>query len=121
MKGLKIPNLTTDKLTRLATEIPKMKEVTIHSLNTKLRKINRNYPWSMLDWIQIVLMITSTLIGKVFVVSMIYLRRTGNCMISGMHLHKKRKSKSISQHSHNKGIAMKELSCPQNFSVKTTV
>ena len=29
IKGLQIPSLTTDELTKLATEIPKMKEVTI--------------------------------------------------------------------------------------------
>ena len=43
-----------------------MKEVMIHSLNTKLRTINRNYSWSMPDWLKIVLMITSTIIGIVF-------------------------------------------------------
>ena len=59
IKGLQIPNLTTDELTKLATEIPEMQAVTIHSLNTKLREINRSYPWSMLDWLKIVLMITS--------------------------------------------------------------
>ena len=45
IKGLQTLNLTTDEVTKLATEIPKMNEVTIHSLNTKLRKVNRNYPW----------------------------------------------------------------------------
>ena len=45
IRGLQTPNLTTDELTKLATEIPEMQEVTIHSLNTKLREINRNYPW----------------------------------------------------------------------------
>ena len=43
IKGLQITNLTTDELTELATEIPKMQEVTIHSLNTKLKEINKNY------------------------------------------------------------------------------
>ena len=38
LKGLQIPNLTTDELNKLAMEISKMKEVTIHSLNTKLKK-----------------------------------------------------------------------------------
>ena len=36
IKDLQVPNLTTDKLTKSATEIPKMQEVTIHSLNPKL-------------------------------------------------------------------------------------
>ena len=89
-----------------------MQEVTIHSLNTKLREINRNYPWSMPDWLKIVLMITSTIIGIVFIVVMIYLR-TGNCMLLGKHLNKRRKSKSIIQHAHNKGIELKILNCPQ--------
>ena len=110
---MQIPNLTTDELTKLVTEIPEMQEVTIHSLNAKLREINRNYPRSMPDWLKIVLTITSTIIGIVFVVVMIYLRRTGNCMLLGKHLNKRRKSKSISQLSYNKGIELKELNCSQ--------
>ena len=47
IKRLQIPNLTTDELTKLVMEIPKMKDVTIHSPNAKLRKINKNYCWSM--------------------------------------------------------------------------
>ena len=117
IKGLQIPNLTTDELTKLTTEIPKMKGVTMQYLNTKLRKINRNYPWSMPDWLKIVLMITSTIIGVVFIVIMIYLRSTGNCMLSRKHLDKRRKSKSISQHSHDKSIELKELNCPQKSTV----
>ena len=77
---MQIPNLTTDELTKLPTEIPKMQEVTIHSLNTKLREMNRNYPWSVPDWLKIVLMITFTIIGIVFIIVMIYLKRTGNCI-----------------------------------------
>ena len=98
---------------KLATETPKMQEVTIHCLNTKLREINRNYPWSMPDWLKIVLTITSTIIGIVFIVVMIYLRRTGNCMLSEKHLNKRRKSKSVSQHAHNKGIELEKLNYPQ--------
>ena len=104
IRGLQIPNLTTAELTKLATEIPKMQEITIHSLYTNLRDINRNYPWLMPDWLKIVLTITSTIIGIVFMVVVLYLRRTGNCILLGKHLNKKRKSKSISQLCHNKGI-----------------
>ena len=93
-----------------------MQEVTIHSLNIKLREINRNYPWLMPDWLKIVLMITSTIIGIVFVVA-IYLRRIDSCMLSGKYLNKKRKSKSISQLPHSKGIEMKELNCSQKPTV----
>ena len=96
IRGLQIPNLTTDELTKLATEIPEMQEVTIHSLNSKLREINRNYPWSMPDWLKVLLTITSTIKGIVYIVVRIYLRRTGNCMLLGKHLNKRRKSKSIS-------------------------
>ena len=64
-------------------------------------------------WLKIVLTIASTIIGIAFVVAMIYLRRTGNCMLLGKHLNKRIKSKSISQLPHNKGIALKELNCPQ--------
>ena len=108
IKGLQIPNLTTNELTKLATEIPEMQEVTIYSLNTKHREINRNYPWLMPDWLKKVLTIMSTFIGTVFVIVIIYLRRTSNCILSGKHLNKKRKSKSI-----NKGIELKELNCSQ--------
>ena len=45
IKGWQIPSLTANELTKLAMEIPKMNEVTIHSLNTQLRKISRNYSW----------------------------------------------------------------------------
>ena len=41
---LQIPNLTTNELTKLATKISEMQEVTVHSLNTKLKRKNRNYP-----------------------------------------------------------------------------
>ena len=78
-----------------------MKEVTIYSLNAKLRKINKNYPWSMPDWFKIILTITSTIIGIVFIVIMIYLRRSGNCVLFRKHLSKRKNSKSISQHSHD--------------------
>ena len=114
---MQIPNITTDELTKLGTEIPEMWEVTIHSLHTKFREISRNYPWSMPDWLKIVPMITSTIIGIIFIVVMIYLRNTGNCMSSGKHLNKRRKSKSISQLSHNEGIELKELNCPQKSTV----
>ena len=110
---MQIPNPTTNELTKLATEIPKMQEVTLHSLNAKLKEINSNYPWSMPDWLKIGLTITSTIVGVVFMVVMIYLRRTGNCMLLGKHLNKKSKSKSISRLPHNKGIELKELNCPQ--------
>ena len=97
--------------------IPKLKDVTIHSLNTKPRNINKNYPWSMSDLLKIILMITSTIIGIVFIVIMLYLRMSGNCVLSGKHLNEKRKSKSFSQHSNDKGISMKELNCPPNSAV----
>ena len=71
----------------------------------------------MPDWLKIELMITSTIIDIMFVVIMIYLRRTGNWMLLGKHLNKRRKSKSISQHSFNKDIAMKELNCPPNSTI----
>ena len=91
-----------------------MKDVTIHSLNAKLRKINKNYPWSMPDWLKIILTITSSIIGIVFIVIMLYLRRSGNCVLLGKHLNKRKKPKSVSQDSHDKGIVMKELKHPPN-------
>ena len=65
------------------------------------------------DWLKIVIMITSTIIGIVVMIVMICLRRTGNCMLLGKLLNKKRKSKSISQLPYKKGIEMKELNCSQ--------
>ena len=93
-----------------------MKDVMIHSLNAKLRRINKNCSWSLPDWLKIILTITFTIIGIVFIVIMIYLR-SGNCMLLDKHLNKRRKSKSISQNSHDKGIAMKELNCSPNSAV----
>ena len=113
IKRLQIPNLTTDELTKLAVEIPQMKDVIIHSLSAKLRKKKKNH-WLMSDWLKIILTITSTIIGTVFIVIMIYLQRSGNSMLLGKHLNKRIKSKSISQHSHHKGITMKELNCSPN-------
>ena len=55
IKRSQIPNLTTNELTKLAAEIAKMKDVTIPSLKSKLKKINKNYPWSMPDWSKIIL------------------------------------------------------------------
>ena len=62
-------------------------------------------------------MITSTTIGIMFIVIMIYLRMSDNCMLLEKHLNKRRKSKSISQHSHDKGIAMKEMNSSPNSGV----
>ena len=79
--GLQILNLpTTDELTKLATEIPEMQKDTIQSLNTKLRKINstNNYFYYYRNSIH----------GCC--------NMTGNSMLSGKHLNKKRKSNSIS-------------------------
>ena len=90
IKKLQIPNFTTDKLTKLTTELPEMKDVMIHSLKPKLRKINNNYPWSMLDWLKIMLTITSTIIGIVFIAIMIYLRMSGKCVLSGKHLNNRK-------------------------------
>ena len=99
IKRLQIPNHTTNELTKLDVEIPKVKDVTMHLLNAKLRKINKNYPRSMPDWLKIILMITTTIISIVFVVIMIYLRRSGICLLLGKHLNKRRKFKSICQYS----------------------
>ena len=71
----------------------------------------------MPDWLEIVLMITSTIIGIVFMVVVIHLRKSGNCMLLGKYINKERKSKSINHLPHNKGIKLKEL----NFSQKPTV
>ena len=52
VRDIKIPPLTKKELDNLATNIPKMAEVTVQSLTTKLQDINRNYPYTMPGWLK---------------------------------------------------------------------
>ena len=40
-----------------------MGEVTVQSLSTKLKDINKNYLYTMPDWLKIMLTLTSTIIA----------------------------------------------------------
>ena len=68
-----------------------MAEVTVHTLNTKLKEINRNYPYTMPDWFKIMLTVTSTIIAIIVVVVVIYAKKSGNCLC-GKHLQNNRKN-----------------------------
>ena len=60
VRDINIPPLTKNELENLATNIPWMAEVTVHTLSNKLQEINRNYPYTMPAWLKIML-ITSTI------------------------------------------------------------
>ena len=42
LRDINITPVTKDELERLATNIPEMDEVTVHTLNNKLQEINNN-------------------------------------------------------------------------------
>ena len=93
VRDINIPPLTKNELKKLATNIPEMAEVTVHTLSTTLQEINRNYPYTMLDWLKIMLTITSTVIAIIVVVVVIYAKKSGNCLC-GKHLQNNRKNKN---------------------------
>ena len=72
--------LAKDELERLATNIPEMAEVIVHILNNKCHEINRNYPYTMPDWLKIMLTVTSTILAIILVVVVIYAKKSGNCL-----------------------------------------
>ena len=69
-----------------------MAEVTVHTLNTKLQKINRNYSNNMPDWLKIILTITSTIIAVIVIVVLIYAMKSDN-YLHGKYLQNSRKNK----------------------------
>ena len=79
VRDIKIPPLTKKELENLATNIPKMAEVTVQSLSTKLQDINRNHPYTMPDWLKIMLSVTSTVIAIIIIAVIIYVKISGNC------------------------------------------
>ena len=80
IRDINIPPLTKDELKELATNIPEMEEVTVHTLSNKLQDININYPYTMPDWLKIMLTITSTIIAIIVIVVVIYAKMPGNCL-----------------------------------------
>ena len=69
----------------------------------------------MPEWLKILLMITSTIIGIVFVVVVLYHKKTSNGKLSEKHLNKKEKSKSLGQYPHIEDIELKEMNCSQKL------
>ena len=80
VRDINIPPLTKDELDRLPTNIPETVEVPVHTLSNKLQEINRNYTYTMPDWLKIMLTITSTIIDTFVVVGVIYAKKSGNCL-----------------------------------------
>ena len=70
-----------------------MGEVTVQSLSTKFQVINKDYPYTVPDWLKITLTITSTIIAIMVVVVLIYAKKSSNCL-SGKHLWNNKKNKN---------------------------
>ena len=66
-----------------------MAELTAQSFSTKPQEINRNYPYIMPDWLKIMLTVTSTVIAIIFIAVIIYIKKSGNCLL-GKHLKKQK-------------------------------
>ena len=62
-----------------------MAEVTVHSMSTKLQDIDRSYPYTMPDWLKIMLTVTSTVIAIIVIAVTIYVKKSGKCVF-GKHL-----------------------------------
>ena len=92
VRDTKIPPLTEKELEKLASNIPKMEEVTVQSLSTKIHNINRNYPNTLPDWLKIMLTVTSTVIAIIIIEVIIYVKKSGNCLL-GKHQQNNRKNK----------------------------
>ena len=92
VRDIKIPPLTEKEFENLVTTIPKMAAVSVQSWSTNLQEINRNYPYIMPDWLKIMLTVTSTVIAIIFMVVIIYIEKSGNCLLR-KHLQNNRKNK----------------------------
>ena len=55
-----------------------MAEVTVQSLSIKLQDINRNYPYTMPDWLKIMHTVSSIVIAIVIIAVLMYARKSGN-------------------------------------------
>ena len=93
VRDINILPLTKDELERVATNIPEMAEVPVHMLSNKLQEINSNYPYTMPDWLKIMLTVTYFIIAIIVVVVVIYSMKSGNCLC-GKHLQHTRKNKN---------------------------
>ena len=100
-----------DELQELATNIPEMAKVTVHTLSNKLQEINSNYPYTKPDWLKIMLTITSTIIAIIVIVVVIYASKSGNCLC-GKCLQNNRKNKNNNLDE----IELEEISKPHDIS-----
>ena len=91
VRDIQIPPLTKKELEKSATNMMKMVEVTVKSLSTKLKNIHRNYPFLMPDWLKIMLTVTCTVVIIIVIALIIYIKKSGNCLI-GKHLQDNRKN-----------------------------
>ena len=111
VRDINIPPLTKDELERLATNIPEMSEVTVHTLSNKLQIINSNYHYTMPDWLKIMLTVISTIIAIVVVVVVVYAKKSVNCL-SGKHLQNNKENKNTNLDE----TELKEISKPHGIS-----
>ena len=92
IRDIKIQPLTEKELENLAINIPKMAELTVLSLSTKLQDINGNFPYTMPDWLKIMLTVGSTVIAIIIIAVIICVKKSGNCILR-KHLQNNRKKK----------------------------
>ena len=112
VRDINIPSLKKNELEKLATNIPEMAEVTVHTMSTKLQEINKNYPYTMLDWLKIMLTITSTIIAITVLVVVIYAKKSGNCLHE-KHLNSNRKNKKTNLDE----FELREINKPHSISM----
>ena len=80
VRDINIPPLTKNELEKLSTNNPEMAEVTVHTLWNKLHEINRNYPYTMPDWLNIYAVTSTVMAIIVVVVVVIHAKKSGNCL-----------------------------------------
>ena len=71
-----------------------MAEMTVQSLSIKLQYINRNYLYTMPDWLKIMFTVTSTVIAIIVIAVIIYGKKSGNCLL-GKYLQNNRKKTDL--------------------------
>ena len=111
VRNINIPPLTKNELEKLATNIPDMAEVTVHTLSNKCQEINRKYPYTMPDWLKIMLTITSIVIAIIVVVVVVYAKKSGNCLCE-KHLQNNGKNRKTNLDE----FKLREISKPHSIS-----
>ena len=96
VRDIQILPLTKKEFENLFTKIPKIAEVTVQSLSTKLKNINKNYPYTIPDRLKIMLTVTSTVTIIIVVAIIIYLKKSGNCLVRKHLWNNKKNEKTTS-------------------------